>query len=145
MKERKTLYFEDVKEGDEVPAFVVENLSRTDLVRYAGASGDFNPIHHDEEFARLAGNPTVFGHGMLTAGFVARCVTDFVGAENLRRYKVRFATRVWPGDTITCTGTVTRAYEADGEKRIDGELTATTQKGETAVSGTFTATLPGRR
>jgi acyl dehydratase len=136
--------FEDVKEGDAIPAFVVERLSRTDLVKYAGASGDFNPIHHDEEFARWAGNPTVFGHGMLTAGFVARCITDFVGAENLRRYKVRFATRVWPGDTITCQGRITRRYEEAGEGRIDGEVAATNQKGETAVAGTFTAALPRR-
>jgi acyl dehydratase len=137
-------YFEDVHEGDELTPVVVEHLTRTDLVRYAGASGDFNPIHHDEEFARAAGNPTVFGHGMLTAGFVARCVTDFVGPENLRRYKVRFATRVWPGDTITCRGRVTRRYEDAGEGRIDGEVTAVTQKGETAVSGAFTAALPRR-
>ena len=109
--------------------FVVENLTRTDLVRYAGASGDFNPIHHDETFARAAGNPTVFGHGMLTAGFVARCITDFVGAGNLRRYKVRFATRVWPGDTITCAGRVTRRYEEGGEARIDGEVAATNAEG----------------
>jgi acyl dehydratase len=129
-------------EGAVIPPFVVENLTRTDLVRYAGASGDFNPIHHDEEFARMAGNPTVFGHGMLTAGFVARCITDFVGAENLRRYKVRFATRVWPGDTITCAGRVTRRYDEGGEARIDGEVTATTQKGEVAVRGTFTAAVP---
>jgi acyl dehydratase len=136
--------FEDVQEGQELPPFVVENLTRTDLVRYAGASGDFNPIHHDEEFARMAGNPTVFGHGMLTAGFVGRCVTDFVGPENLRRYKVRFATRVWPGDTITCKGRVTRKYEEAGERRIDGEVVALNQKGETAVSGSFTAALPAR-
>jgi acyl dehydratase len=129
-------------EGSAIPPFVVEGLTRTDLVRYAGASGDFNPIHHDEEFARGAGNPTVFGHGMLTAGFVARCITDFVGAENLRRYKVRFATRVWPGDTITCGGRVTRRYEEGGEARIDGEVTATNQKGEAAVTGTFTAAVP---
>jgi acyl dehydratase len=137
-------YFEDVKEGDTIPAVTVENLTRTDLVKYAGASGDFNPIHHDEGFAKSAGNPTVFGHGMLTAGFVARCVTDFVGVANLRRYKVRFATRVWPGDTITCQGKITRRYEEGGEGRIDGEVAATTQKGETAVAGTFTATLPRR-
>ena len=136
--------FEDVKEGTELPAFVVEKLTRTDLVRYAGASGDFNPIHHDEEFARSAGNPTVFGHGMLTAGFVARCITDFVGVENVRRYKVRFATRVWPGDTITCQGRVTRKYDDAGEHRIDGEVTATRQTGETAIAGTFTAALPAR-
>jgi acyl dehydratase len=129
-------------EGAAIPPFVVEDLTRTDLVRYAGASGDFNPIHHDEHFARAAGNPTVFGHGMLTAGMVARCITDFVGAGNLRRYKVRFATRVWPGDTITCAGRVTKRYEEAGESRIDGEVTATTQRGETAVSGTFTAAVP---
>jgi acyl dehydratase len=131
----------DVKEGQEIAPFVVENLTRTDLVRYAGASGDFNPIHHDEEFSRSAGNPTVFGHGMLTAGFVAKCVTDFVGVENLRRYKVRFATRVWPGDTITCKGRVTRRYDEGGETRIDGEVAALNAKGEVAVSGTFTATV----
>lgn len=136
--------WEDVSEGQAVPPFVVEGLSRTDLVRYAGASGDFNPIHHDEDFARAAGNPTVFGHGMLTAGFVAKCLTDAVGVEALRRYKVRFATRVWPGDTITCTGTVTRKYVEDGEHRIDGEVVATTQRGETAVTGTFTASLQSR-
>ena len=137
-------WFEDVKEGDALAPCVVENLTRTDLVRYAGASGDFNPIHHDEHFAKAAGNPTVFGHGMLTAGFVARCVTDFTGVENLRRYKVRFATRVWPGDTITCQGRITRRYEEGGEKRIDGEVAAVNQKGETAVSGSFTAALPSR-
>jgi acyl dehydratase len=135
--------FEDVSEGQEIPPFVVENLTRTDLVRYAGASGDFNPIHHDEEFARMAGNPTVFGHGMLTAGLLAKCLTDLVGVDGLRRYKVRFATRVWPGDTITCRGRVTRKYEEAGERRIDGEVAALNQKGEVAVSGTFTAALPG--
>jgi acyl dehydratase len=136
--------FEDVEEGQAIPPFVVENLTRTDLVRYAGASGDFNPIHHDEEFARMAGNPTVFGHGMLTAGLLAKCLTDLVGVQGLRRYKVRFATRVWPGDTITCGGRVTRKYEEAGERRIDGEVAAVNQTGEVAVSGTFTAALPAR-
>ena len=139
-----TRHFEDVKEGDVMPAVVVEKLSRTDLVLYAGASGDFNPIHHDEEFARSAGNPTVFGQGMLTAGFVARCVTDVVGPENLRRFKVRFATRVWPGDTITCQGKITRRYDEGGEGRVDGEVAASNQKGEVAVSASFTAALPRR-
>jgi acyl dehydratase len=134
--------FDQIEEGDEIPAVVVENLTRTDLVRYAGASGDFNPIHHDEFFAKAAGNPSVFGHGMLTAGFVGRCITDFVGPENVRRYKVRFATRVWPGDTIICKGRVTRKYEEAGERRIDGEVAALNQKGEVAVSGTFTAVVP---
>ena len=137
--------FQDVNEGDELPPVVVENLSRTDLVRYAGASGDFNPIHHDETFAHMAGQPSVFGHGMLTAAFVGRCVTDFVEVANLRRYKVRFATRVWPGDTITCKGRVTRKYEEGGERRIDGELVALRQTGEVAVTGSFSAALPSRK
>jgi acyl dehydratase len=144
MAERARLYFEDVTEGDAIPPVVVENLTRTDLVRYAGASGDFNPIHHDQTFAEMAGNPTVFAHGMLNAGFVSRCLTDYVGRENLRRFKVRFATRVWPGDTITCKGTVTRKLEEGGEKVIEGELVALNQKGETAISGSFRAALPSR-
>ena len=127
--------FEDVKEGDAIPAVVVERLSRTDLVKYAGASGDFNPIHHDEEFARSAGNPTVFGHGMLTAGFVGRCITDFVGADNLRRYKVRFATRVWPGDTLSFRSRTKDVFEKDGKRGgkmlfVIGETEFTNQHGE---------------
>lgn len=144
MGARKKIYFEDVNEGDELPAVVVENLTRTDFVRYAGASGDFNPIHHDETFARSAGAPTVFAQGMLSAGFLGKCLTDYVGREALRRFRVRFATRVWPGDTLTCKGRVTRKYEEAGEKRIDGELVAFNQKGETAVRGSFTAALPAR-
>ncbi len=142
--ERRVIFFEDVHEGGEVPPFMVERMTRMDLVRYAGASGDFNPIHTDEEFARAAGNPSVFGHGMLTAAFVGKCVTDYVGPENLRRFKVRFATRVWPGDSITCKGKVTKKYEHNGEKRIDGEVLALNQKGEVAVSGTFSAGAPSR-
>ena len=123
---------------------MVEHLTRTDLVRYAGASGDFNPIHHDQTFAEAAGNPTVFAHGMLSAGFLGKCLTDFVGVNRLRRFKVRFATRVWPGDTITCKGRVTKKYVAGDARLIEGEVQALTQKGEVAIYGTFTAELPAR-
>src|SRR5213595_1797597 len=104
----------------------------------------FEDVREGGEVARAAGNPSVFGHGMLTAAFVGKCVTDYVGSENLRRFKVRFATRVWPGDSITCKGKVTKKYEHNGEKRIDGEVLALNQKGEVAVSGTFSAALPTR-
>ncbi len=144
MGERTRLYFDDVKEGDEVPAFVVKNLTRTDLVRYAGASGDFNPIHHDQTFAEGANLPGVFSHGMLNAGFVGKCVTDYVGVQNMRQFKVRFATRVWPGDTITCKGTVTKKYDADGGHLIEGDVQAINQKGEVAIHGSFKAALPIR-
>jgi acyl dehydratase len=138
------LYFEDVKEGDEIPAFEVKNLSRTDIVKYAGASGDFNPIHHDQTFAEAARYPTVFSHGMLNAGFVSKCLTDYVGRPSLRRFKVRFTSQVWPGDTITCGGKVTKKHEQGGEKRIEGELFAKNQKGEAVIQGAFVATLPSR-
>jgi acyl dehydratase len=141
---RQKLYFEDVKEGDELPAFTVENLTRTDFVKYAGASGDFNPIHHDQTFAEASGNPTVFAMGMLNAGILSRLVADYAGLENLRRYKVRFATRIWPGDSITCKGKVTKKAVENGEKIIEGEIAALNQKGEVAIQGSFRAALPSR-
>ena len=142
--ERKKLYFDDVKEGDEVPKFVVENITRTDICKYAGASGDFNPIHHDQTFAEKAGYPSVFAHGMLTAGLASKCVTDYVGRPSLRVFKVSFRSQVWPGDTITVGGKVTRKFEDNGEKRVEGEILATNQKGEPVIQGGFVAALPSR-
>ncbi len=142
--ERKKLYFEEVKEGDEIPVFEVKNLTHTDIVKYAGASGDFNPIHHVQTFGEADKYPTVFSHGMLNAGFVIKCLTDYVGRSGLRRFKVRFTSQVWPGDTITCGGKVTKKYEANGEKRIEGELHAKNQKGEPVIHGAFVAAIPSR-
>lgn len=141
---RKKLYFEDVKEGDELPSFTVENLTRTDFVKYAGSSGDFNPIHHDQTFAEVSGNPTVFAMGMMNAGVLSRLVSDYAGLENLRKYRVRFATRVWPGDSVTCKGRVTKKAVENGEKIIEGEIQALNQKGEVAIQGSFRAALPSR-
>src|SRR5258706_16075560 len=106
-----TLRFASLKEGDEVPRFVVENVSRVDFAKYAGASSDFNPIHYDQTFAQSAGYPSVFAQGMFTAGLLGRCVTDFVGRPNLRAFRVSFRGQVWPGDTITCGGQVTKKLE----------------------------------
>jgi acyl dehydratase len=140
----KKLYFEDVKEGDALPSFTVENLTRTDFVKYAGSSGDFNPIHHDQTFAEASANPTVFAMGMLNAGILSRLVADYAGIENLRKYRVRFATRVWPGDSVTCKGKVTKKLVENGTKIIEGEVTALNQKGEVAIHGSFRAALPSR-
>jgi len=137
-------YWDDVKEGDPLPEVRVQALTRTDFVRYAGASGDFNPIHHDQTFAEASGNPTVFAMGMLNASILSRVVTRFAGRPGVRRYKVRFATRAWPGDDVVCTGRVTRKFEESGEKRVEGELIAMNQKGETLISGSFVAALPTR-
>jgi acyl dehydratase len=137
-------YWEDVTEGQVLPEVRVESLTRSDFVRYAGASGDFNPVHHDQTFAEASGNPTVFAMGMLNAGILGRVATAFVGRPNVRAYKVRFALRAWPGDAVICTGRVTRKFEEAGEKRIEGELQAVNQKGETLITGSFVATLPSR-
>ena len=103
----QTITMDGVSHGMEVGEVVFGPLERVDIVKYAGASGDFNPIHTDEGYARATGAPTVFAMGMLPAGYLAHAVADwFGGSQNLRRFKVRFTTRVWPGDEIACTGRV---------------------------------------
>ena len=123
--------------GDE-HSFEVPDVNRTHFVKYAGASGDFNPIHHDQTFAEKAGLKTVFGIGMWSAGVLSRVPAEWFGPESIRRYQVRFATRLWPGDTIQCHGKIVRVYEEDGVPHADLELTASNQKGETLISGEAT-------
>jgi acyl dehydratase len=142
MGEQK-LFFEDVNEGDEGPS-VTHELTRTDLVMYAGASGDFNPMHHDEVKAKEAGLPSVFGHGMFSAGFLARAVTDYVGVGNLKRYKVRFAKQTWPGEVFSTKIAVTAKRKENGDNLVDLECTLLNQDGEVKVAGEATATLPSR-
>jgi acyl dehydratase len=96
-----------VSPGMELGEIVYGPVAREDFIRYADASGDDNPIHQDEEYARRSGAPTVFAMGMLNAGYLAHAVSDwFGGPQNLRRFKVRFTTRVWPGDEVVCKGRV---------------------------------------
>src|SRR3989442_2062515 len=137
-------YWEDVKEGDALPEIRVEKLTRTDFVKYAGASGDFNPIHHDQTFAEASGNPTVFAMDMLNASILSRVVTAFARRPNVRRYKERFDTRAWPGDDVICRGRVTRKLELGAEKLVDDELEAVNRNGENWISGSFLAALPSR-
>lgn len=118
------------------PAFRYGPLTVTDLVRYAGASGDFNPLHHDEGYARAAGLPGVMAHGMLSAGLLASFVTRWFGAGSVRRYKVRFREKVFPGDTLTAEGRVTGETTQQGERRLALELALKRQDGAVVVSGT---------
>jgi acyl dehydratase len=129
--------YDAVKVGDQTPTVTIENVARPDFVRYAGASGDFVPLHYDQTFVEAAGIPTVFAQGMWTAGCLSRCLTDYAGAGQVRRFKVRFARQVWPGDTLTCRGKVTGKSEKNGEKLVEGELEVVNQKGEATVKGTF--------
>ena len=139
---RTPLAGESVAVGDEAPEVVVEDLERADFVRYAGASGDFNPIHYDEPYATEAGNESVFAQGMLTGGFAAHAVADWFGLANVRRFTVRFQSRVFPGDTVTAGGEVT-AVERTGEATVvDADLVVTNQDGTEVLSGSATAELP---
>lgn len=115
------------------PPLVVGPLTRTDFVRYQGASGDMNPLHHDETFARKAGYDAPLAVGMFNAGLLATYATDWLGAEAVRRFRIRFVEQAWPGDVLTCAGEVIREYEQDGEPRVEVELTCTRQNGVVAV------------
>ena len=108
------------------PPLVVGPLTRTDLVRYQGASGDMQPVHHDEEFARAAGYDKPLSLGMLHAGLLGTWSAGWLGADAVRRFRVRFSAQAFPGDTLTCTGSVIEE-RADA---VDAELTCTTQNGD---------------
>jgi len=138
------VYVDDVKVGDEIPPLVKGPIQQIQLTRYAGASGDFNPIHQDDEFAKAAGMGGVFAHGMLSMGFVAQAVTDWAGAGRVRKIGVRFAAIVRLKDTVTCRGRVIGASQKDGLNLIELDIWAENQKGEKVVTGKATVTLPGR-
>jgi acyl dehydratase len=128
--------------GQEFTDVVVKNLSRTQIVMYAGASGDYNPVHTDNEFVtKVAGYPGVFAHGMLTMGLTGRLLTDTVGDGRLKRYGVRFVKQVWPGDTLTATAKVTAIREENGEHLVDLDITTTNQNGEAVVTGSAIARI----
>jgi acyl dehydratase len=136
-------FFEDVTVGEQAPVRE-HTLTRADLVRYAGASGDFNPMHVDEVKAKEAGLPSVFGHGMFSAGLLASALTDYVGIGRLARYKVRFTKQTWPGDVLATSIEVIGKRTEPGHGYIDLECRLVTDKGVTVVSGEATAELPSR-
>jgi acyl dehydratase len=137
------LFFDDVNEGDEAPV-VSHELTRTDLVMYAGASGDFNPMHHDEVKAKEAGLPSVFGHGMFSMGLLGKAITDYVGVGNLKRFKVRFTKQTWPGEVLTSKIVVTGKRKEDGESLVDLDVQLANEAGEVKVAGEASAALPSR-
>ncbi len=136
------LYYEAVQVGDAIPKLVKSPVSHLQLVRYAGASGDFNPLHTDPKIGELVGIGGIIAHGMLIMGFVGQMLSDYVGPTALRKFDVRFKGMTRIDDVITCTGTITEKYEADGEARIAGKVQAADQNGDVKVTGTFVAALP---
>jgi acyl dehydratase len=138
MGERK-LRYDDVKVGDTAPA-IDHELTRTDLVMYAGASGDFNPMHHDEIAAQAAGLPSVFGHGMFSAGLLATAITNYVGIGNLASYRMRFTKQTWPGEVLSTTIAVVDKRPGN---EIVLECALVNQDGEAKLQAEAVAVLPG--
>jgi acyl dehydratase len=134
--------FSDVQPGDALPTYVHENVTRTDLVKYAGASGDYNPMHHDEKLATSVGMPSVFAHGMFSMGLLSNVLVRWAGPGAVRRFDVQFRAITWPDDPVTCTGTVKGKREAGGEKLVDVDLLCETKPGTKTIIGAATVALP---
>jgi len=131
-----------MKAGDEFELKVTPDRYLT--VRYAGASGDYNPLHTDEVYTvQAAGYPSVFAHGMLTMGLTAKMLTDLVGDDRLTRFGVRFTNQVWPGDTLDTTATVTALREDAGARLVELTVATVNQHGKEVLNGTATARLSG--
>ena len=128
----------DLRVGDKHTERLVEDLTRTQIVQYAGASGDYNPVHTDELFAReVAGYPTVFAHGMLTMGMTGRMLTNYVGDGRLTKFGARFTSQVWPGDTLDATAAVT----AVGANLVELVVSTVNQDGVEVLNGTAQARI----
>lgn len=137
-----TLSASTLKVGDSRSDVVATNLSRTQIVQYAGASGDYNPLHTDEIYAtKVAGFPTVFAHGMLTMGLTGRLLTDWAGDGRLLSYGARFERQVWPGDTLTATATVESIEDTAEGKVAKFTVETVNEAGDRVLSGTASARL----
>ena len=129
------LRFDQVQVGDVLPGVVAGPITRHTLGLYAGASGDYNPVHIDSDFARQAGLPDVFAHGMLSAAYLARVLTNWVPQTALREYSVRFAAMTFVGERIRCEGKVVEKFERNGERCARVELHTTNQDGQVKLTG----------
>ena len=133
---------QNLKVGDTHEEVVIDDLTRTQLVMYAGASGDYNPLHSDDVYTReVAGYPGVFAHGMLSMGLTGKMLTNYVGDGRLTKYGVRFTNQVWPGDTLTATATVAEIRSEGSEQFVDLTLETKNQDGKTVITGSATARI----
>lgn len=131
----RKLYFESIRVGDELPALAKAPVDRVQLSRYAGASGDYNPVHVDEIYAKSVGMPSVYAPGMLVMGMLGQLISDWARGGQLRRYNVRFIKMVWPGDTVVCKGRVSDRHGSGGRYFVEIDLWAENQKGELVMKG----------
>jgi acyl dehydratase len=136
------VFFEDVDSGDELPE-LVKPITQVQLVRYAGASGDFNPIHTVPEVAQSVGLPGTIAHGMLIMAFAGQMLTDWAGVGAVRDLNVRFSGMAKPGESVVCAGRITGKSEEGGEGLVQGRLTVKGQEdGSLKLKGSFSVALP---
>lgn len=131
----RKLYFESIRVGDELPALAKAPVDRVQLSRYAGASGDYNPVHVDELYAKSVGMPSVYAPGMLVMGMLGQLISDWARGGQMRRYNVRFIKMVWPGDTVVCKGRVSDRHGTGGRYFVEIDLWAENQRGELVMKG----------
>lgn len=145
--------YDQIQVGDTLPTYTSPPLTRTHLVRYAGASGDFNPLHHDETFVETIGLQNVIAHGMLVMGIAGEAITAWIDNQYLRKFNAHFLTMTDPLDwdnegntrdraTIIVNGKVVSKYEENGEKRIRCDIIAQNALGSKKLTGYFIAALP---
>lgn len=132
--------YDEVQAGDALPALELSPISRTTLALFAGASGDHNPIHIDTDFARKAGMPDVFAHGMLGMAWLGRLLTNWAPQSRLRRFDVRFQGITHLANAISCSGRVVEKRDADRSVRI--EMQSSNQHGQTKIAGDAWISLP---
>jgi acyl dehydratase len=127
--------FNEVKVGDELPSLTLPPVSRATLALYAGASGDHNLIHIDQDFARKSRMPDVFAHGMLSVAYLGRLLTGWVAQERIRSLSVRFTGITHLYNVPTCSGRIVEKFEKDGEKRVKIAVKSANQYGEEKIIG----------
>lgn len=132
--------YDKVQVGDALPTLELSPISRTTLALFAGASGDHNPIHIDTDFARKAGMPDVFAHGMLGMAWLGRLLTNWAPQSRLRRFDVRFQGITHLANAISCTGRVVEKRDADRSVRV--EVQSSNQHGQTKIAGDAWISLP---
>jgi acyl dehydratase len=138
-------YFEDIEVGSEVPELVYGPVTKEQIKEYADVTGDPNPMHQDEEFAKMAGYRTVIAHGLMNMAYVSRMLTAWVpDHRQLKRLKTRFSKVVYPGDIMTCKGKVTGKHVEKDGNYVELEISSENQDGETVVKGTATLVLPSK-
>jgi acyl dehydratase len=133
--------FDDIEVGYEIPQLVKDPITETQLVMYAGASGDFNPIHTVHAFGEKAGFGGVIGHGMLSMGFAGQFMTNWAGVHAVKKLAVQFRAVTKPKDVVTVSGKVVKKYTNEAQKLVDCEFLALNQKGDKIIVGTATAEL----